>query len=103
KHEVSLAPEPKRVRIVNIKRSKDDSFVQVTVRNNTSDVIVDAVLKIYESQGFFGNDILVSRMKEWAPHEDVSIEFKPAKTSGIIYFLKIEDENGTIRVKRIVG
>ncbi len=100
---VSLAPEPKRVRIVNIKHSEDDGLVQVTVRNSSSNVIVNALLKIYESQGFFGKDILVSKINEWVPNKDVLIEFELANTSGIIYFLKVEDEKGTIRVKRIVG
>ncbi|KPK88146.1 MAG: hypothetical protein AMS27_00425 [Bacteroides sp. SM23_62_1] len=103
KTDVKLAPEPKRVRIVNIKHSEDEKLVQVTARNSSSDVIVNAILKIYESQGFFGKDILVSKIKKWAPNEEVTIDFEPADSSGIIYFLKIEDEKGTIRVKRIVG
>ncbi|MFX1282047.1 MAG: hypothetical protein ACFFB5_00265 [Promethearchaeota archaeon] len=103
KHEVTLAPEAKRVKVVKIKRSEDDKFVQVTVRNNSLDVINNALLKIYESQGFFGNDILISRLKKWAPNEEISIEFELANTTGIIYFLKIEDEKETIKVKRIVG
>jgi hypothetical protein len=100
---VTLAPEPKRVRIVDIRHSEDKKLVQVTVRNSSSKVIVNALLKIYESQGFFGKDILVSKVKEWAPKKEVTIEFNLANTSGTIYFLKIEDEKGTIRVKRIVG
>jgi hypothetical protein len=64
---------------------------------------MNALLKIYESQGFFGKDILVSKINEWAPNKDVLIEFELANSSGIIYFLKVEDEKGTIRVKRIVG
>ncbi|MHA2245468.1 MAG: hypothetical protein ACXADY_10925 [Candidatus Hodarchaeales archaeon] len=103
KPEVILAPEPKRVRIVDVKHSEDDRLVQVTVRNSSSNVIINALLKIYESQGFFGNDILISKIKEWAPNKEVSIEFELAKTRGTIYFLKIGDEKGTIRVKRIVG
>lgn len=101
--DVALTLEPKRVRIVDIKRSEDDRLVQVTVRNNSSDIIVNAVLKIYESQGFFGTDIRVSSIEQWTPNENVSIEFEPANTSGIIYFLKVEDEEGTIKVKRILG
>lgn len=101
--EVALTLEPKRVRIVDIKRSEDDRLVQVTVRNSSSDVIVNAVLKIYESQGFFGNDIRVSSIREWIPNENVSIEFELANTSGTIYFLKVEDSEGTIKVKRILG
>jgi len=100
---VSLVPAPKRVKIVDVKRSEDDRLVQVTVRNSSSDVIVNALLKIYESEGFFGNDILVSRIKEWAPNVEVSIQFEPAKTSGVIYFLKVDDEKETIKVKRILG
>lgn len=101
--EVALTLEPRRVRIVDIKRSEDDRLVQVTVRNSSSDVIVNAVLKIYESQGFFGNDIRVSSIREWIPNENVSIEFEPANTSGTIYFLKVEDSEGIIKVKRILG
>ncbi|UCG01745.1 MAG: hypothetical protein JSW11_19320 [Candidatus Heimdallarchaeota archaeon] len=103
KPDVTLAPEPKRVRVTNIKHSEDDKRVQVTVRNSSSNLIVNALLKIYESQGFFGKDILISEIKEWAPNQDVLIEFELADSSGIIYFLKVEDEKGTIRVKRIIG
>jgi len=103
KTDVKLAPEPKRVRIVNIQHSEDEKLVQVTARNSSSDVILNARLKIYESQGFFGKDILVSKIKKWAPKEEVTIDFERADSSGIIYFLKIEDEKGTIKVKRIVG
>ncbi|MFX1282711.1 MAG: hypothetical protein ACFFB5_03615 [Promethearchaeota archaeon] len=100
--EVTLALEPERVEIVDIKHF-DNRLVQVTVRNNSSDVIINPLLKIYESQGFFGKDILVSKIEKWAPKKDVSIEFKPTNTSGIIYFLKIEDKKETIIVKRILG
>ncbi|MFX0124856.1 MAG: hypothetical protein ACFFAE_14590 [Candidatus Hodarchaeota archaeon] len=103
KPEVTLTLEPKRVKIMDIKRSEDDKSVQVTVRNNSPDMIVNALLKIYESQGFFGNDIHVSKIKEWAPKKDISIEFELSKTSGTIYFLKVEDEKETIKVKRILG
>ncbi|MFX1516316.1 MAG: hypothetical protein ACFFC6_08405 [Promethearchaeota archaeon] len=103
KTDVKLAPEPKRVRIVNIKHSEDEKLVQVTARNSSSDVLVNARLKIYESQGFFGKDILVSKIKKWAPNEEVTINFERIDSSGMIYFLKIEDEKGTIKVKRIVG
>jgi hypothetical protein len=101
--EVTLTPEPKRVRIIEIARSDDDRLVQVTVRNSSSEIISNAFLKIYESQGFFGKDILVSKIEKWTPTEDVTIEFEPVNTGGIIYFLKVEDEKETIKVKRILG
>ncbi|MFX1505391.1 MAG: hypothetical protein ACFFDC_04665 [Promethearchaeota archaeon] len=101
--EVTLTPEPKRVKIIETIRSDDDRLVQITVRNNSSEVISNAILKIYESQGFFGKDILVSKIEKWTPNKDITIEFEPADTGGIIYFLKVEDEKETIKVKRILG
>jgi hypothetical protein len=103
KPEVALVIEPKRVKLVAVKRNKDDNLVKVTLRNNSSDLIVNALLKIYKSQGFFSKDILVSKIKEWPPENEVYIEFTPENMNGIIYFLKVEDEKGTIKVKRILG
>ncbi|MFW9903888.1 MAG: hypothetical protein ACFFFH_06110 [Candidatus Thorarchaeota archaeon] len=103
KPEITLTPEPKRVKIIEVTRSDDDKLVQVVVRNNSSDVIFNALLKIYESQGFFGKDILVSKIEKWSPNKDVTIKFEPANTGGNIYFLKVEDEKETIKVKRILG
>ena len=101
--EVTLTLEPKRVKIIEIIRSDDERLVRITVRNSSSEVIPNAFLKIYESQGFFGKDILVSKIENWTPNKEVTIEFEPADTGGIIYFLKVEDEKETIKVKRILG
>lgn len=100
---VVLAPSPKRVKVVQINRFKEDKKVRITIRNNSPEIITNTLLKIYESQGFFGKDVFVSRINKWAPKEDVSIEFEPINESGIIYFLKVEDEKETIKVKRILG
>lgn len=102
KSEAVLAPKPKRVKIIHLKRSEDDKIIRLTVRNNSSDSIINALLIIYESQGFFGKDVLVSRVREWPPKKEISIEFEPINDRGIIYFLKVEDEKETIKVKRIL-
>ncbi|UCG90445.1 MAG: hypothetical protein JSU57_01565, partial [Candidatus Heimdallarchaeota archaeon] len=103
KAEVVLAPSPKRVKVVQIIRSEEDKKVRITMRNNSPDLLTNTLLKIYESQGFFGKDVFVSRIEKWAPREEITIEFEPIIESGIIYFLKIEDEKETIKVKRILG
>lgn len=103
KPEVALVPEPKRVKVLEVKGSKDDTRVRVTVCNNSSEPIINGLLKIYESQGFFGKDILVSRIDKWEPKKKITIEFETTKKIGNIYFLKVEDEKETIKVRRILG
>ncbi|UCE14920.1 MAG: hypothetical protein JSV04_07000 [Candidatus Heimdallarchaeota archaeon] len=103
KPEAARVPGPKRVKILQINRSKDDTIVRVTVCNNSSKPIINGLLKIYESQGFFGKDILVTKIDKWEPTKEITIEFEPTKDIGNIYFLKVEDENETIKVRRILG
>ncbi|MHA2328411.1 MAG: hypothetical protein ACXACR_07810, partial [Candidatus Hodarchaeales archaeon] len=98
-----LQQKSRRVKIIHIDHGKDDNVVRVTIRNNSLEFINEAVLKIYESQGFFAKDILVSTIRRWAPKKEVTLEFKPTTESGTKYFLKIEDKNDIIKVKRIIG
>lgn len=98
-----LSPKPRGVKIVLIEPTEDDTILCVTIQNISSETINNAQVKIYESQGFFGKDVLVSKIRKWAPKENISLEFEPSKESGIIYFLKIDDEHENFYVKRILG
>ncbi len=101
KKEVVLGLEPKRVKIVQVSCSEDNKIVRVVVRNYSSDYLINTLIKIYESQGFFGKDILISKVPQWEPKKDISLEFESTNEIGIIYFLKVEDEHGLIKLKKI--
>lgn len=103
KKEEILKPEPKRVKIIQVESPKDKKIIRITVRNISSTILENVLLKIYESHGFFGKDVLISEIRKWAPKEIISFEFEPSEGTGMIYFLKIEDENETIMLKRIQG
>ncbi|NHJ03121.1 MAG: hypothetical protein EAX86_13370 [Candidatus Heimdallarchaeota archaeon] len=101
KSEVNLSIKPKRVKIVEIKHN--NSHIEVTAKNTNSKPINNVLLRVYESQGFFGHDLEVFKIKTWEPEEQVSIKFKPKPDPGTIYFLKIEDDHETIKIRRILG
>ena len=103
KKEPVLSPKPRGIKIVGIESIEDDRITRITIQNISPEIIHNAQVKIYESQGFFGKDALVSKIKKWAPKENISLEFEPSKESGIIYFLKIDDEHENFYVKRILG
>lgn len=101
KQELVLGLKPKRVKIIQINWSDNNKIARVTVRNHSSDFINNALIKIYESQGFFGKNILISRIRKWEPKKDVLLEFEPTNERGTNYFLKIEDDFGLIKLKKI--
>ncbi|MHA1330920.1 MAG: hypothetical protein ACTSR2_07575 [Candidatus Hodarchaeales archaeon] len=92
--------DKKRVKIINLKVNGKASLLLRNVGNVT---LKNTVVKIYQSEGFFGKDIYKTQIEHWPPEKDVSIEFKPASNEGLIYFLKIEDEHETIVIRRIIG
>jgi len=93
--------KPKRVKIISIAHDKEN--IQIIIRNTSSIKLENVLLKIYQSQSFFGTSTHVSTVKEWNPKEDVSIKFKPSTTNSTTYFLRIEDESGIIKLRRILG
>ncbi|MFX0184633.1 MAG: hypothetical protein ACFE95_16245 [Candidatus Hodarchaeota archaeon] len=92
---------PKRVKIINIDHDKQK--IRIIIRNTSTIKLKNVLLKIYQSQSFFGTSAHVSTIKEWNPKEDVSIEFKPSTNNSTTYFLRIEDESGIIKLRRILG
>ena len=101
KPEIDLRKKPKRVKILEIK--EESPFIEVTAKNSSSNLINNAVLRIYESQGFFGHDLKVFRRVRWEPEEQITLKFEIKPDPNVIYFLKIEDDQGTIKVRRILG
>ncbi len=101
KSEVDLRKKPKKVKVLEIK--EESSFIEVTAKNNSPNPMNNVILRIYESQGFFGHDLEVFRIARWEPEERVTIKFEPKSDPRAIYFLKIEDDQGTIKVRRILG
>jgi hypothetical protein len=91
----------KRVKIINI--THENKKIRINIRNTSSIKLENVLLKIYQSQSFFGTSAHVSTVKEWNPKEDVSIEFEPNTNNSTTYFLRIEDESGIIKLRRILG
>ncbi|MFX1283705.1 MAG: hypothetical protein ACFFB5_08620 [Promethearchaeota archaeon] len=89
------------IKIIRTEHVINEKIIRVIVRNDSPDIIHDVLLKVIESKGFFGKNVYVSSLKNWAPKTDLSIEFKPSNEEGVIYFLKIDDDNEMI-IKKIV-
>ena len=91
--------EKKTVKILSLEKVDDKE--KIGIKNTSGFPLTDVTLRIYESQGFFGEDKKIERITNWDPETVVNIEFKRKKEGGILYLLKIEDEKETIRIKRI--
>ncbi len=89
----------KSVKILRIERIDDKE--RIGIKNTSGFPLTDVTVRIYESQGFFGEDKKIERIAIWDSESEVNIEFKRKKEGGILYLLKIEDEKETIRIKRI--
>ncbi len=95
--------KPKRIRIFQVKQDPISKKIQVTMRNENSHSFHNIIIKITQSEGFFKKEILVIQIKEWLVGEERTVEFEPITELGTMYFLRIEDEHETIRIKRILG
>ncbi|MFX0084757.1 MAG: hypothetical protein ACFFAU_03710 [Candidatus Hodarchaeota archaeon] len=93
----------KRVKIFQVKQDPINKRIQVFMRNENSHSFHNITIKITQSEGFFKKEILVIQIKEWPVGEERTVEFEPKTELGTIYFLRIEDEHETIRIKRILG
>ncbi|MCK4847903.1 MAG: hypothetical protein KAT16_02650 [Candidatus Heimdallarchaeota archaeon] len=91
--------QKKSVKILPIERV--DNVVKLTIKNISGFPLTNVKVRIYESQGFFGEDKKVKKIPVWDPEKIVDIEFISKNEGGILYLLKIEDESETIRIKRI--
>ncbi|MHA1947103.1 MAG: hypothetical protein ACXAC6_01385 [Candidatus Hodarchaeales archaeon] len=91
--------QKKSIKITNIERHSD--VVKLAIKNNSSFPLTDVTVRIYESQGFFGEDKKIEKIADWEPEKEINIEFKRKNEGGILYLLKIEDEKETIKIKRI--
>jgi hypothetical protein len=78
-----------------------DDMEKLGIKNTSGFPLTDVTVRIYESQGFFGEDKKIERIPFWDTEDIVNIEFKRKNEGGILYLLKIEDEKETIRIKRI--
>ncbi len=89
----------KTIKIVSINRG--DELVTISLKNTSPFSLENIVIRIYESHGFFGKDKLVRKFEQWDQDEVNKFEFTPEKEDGIRYLLKIEDEEETLKIKRI--
>ena len=90
---------PKSIKILSISRGED--LVKISVKNTSPFDLKNVVIRVYESHGFFGKDMKVKKLLKWAPNEVSGLEFKPELEKGMRYLLKIEDEEDTLKIKRI--
>jgi hypothetical protein len=96
-----LEATPKRVKIVRIEQN--NKLAKVIIRNESSIGLKNVLLKVYESRSFFGKSAQLSTINYWAPDENLSIEFEINGNDLATYFLRIEDEQGLIKLTRILG
>ncbi|MHA1237282.1 MAG: hypothetical protein ACTSQ9_06465 [Candidatus Hodarchaeales archaeon] len=91
--------QKKLVKIIS--KEKVDDKVKLAIKNTSGFPLTDVKVRIYESQGFFGEDKKIEKIAIWEPEKIVNISFTRKNEGGILYLLKIEDETETIRIKRI--
>ena len=91
--------QQKSIKILPIERVGDT--VKLAIKNISGFSLTDITIRIYESQGFFGEDKIIEKLAVWNHEKVVNIEFRGKNERGILYLLKIEDEHETIRIKRI--
>ncbi|MHA1513559.1 MAG: hypothetical protein ACTSRJ_05790, partial [Candidatus Hodarchaeales archaeon] len=91
--------QKKLVKIIS--KEKVDDKVKLAIKNTSGFPLTDVKVRIYESQGFFGEDKKIAKIAIWEPEKIVNISFTRKNEGGILYLLKIEDETETIRIKRI--
>ncbi len=77
--------------------------IKLELLNSGNIELVDISVKIMQSEGFFGKDIHKTQITTWKPDEVKEINFKANLTKSYIYFLKIDDKEETIKLKRIIG
>jgi hypothetical protein len=93
--------EQKRVKIHKV--IQEDKTNRLIIKNLSSSTLKDVVLKIYQSQSYFGANTIIKKINDWAPNDEVSIELEIDEEHLATYFLRIEDEDGLIFLKRIIG
>ncbi|MHA2095530.1 MAG: hypothetical protein ACW98F_13000, partial [Candidatus Hodarchaeales archaeon] len=89
----------KTIKILSI--SRVDDLVEISLKNTSLFELKNVIIRIYESKGFFGKDKKVKNIENWGQNEVNGIKFKPETQNGIRYLLKIEDEEDTLKIKRI--
>ncbi|MHA2155332.1 MAG: hypothetical protein ACXABU_08330 [Candidatus Hodarchaeales archaeon] len=89
----------KTIKILSINRGED--LVAISLKNTSPFSIKNVTIRIYESRGFFGKDKALKKLEKWDQGEVKGIDFIPEIEDGIRYLLKIEDEEDTLKIKRI--
>ena len=103
--ERKLSEEPassdiKSIRIIGL---TVDETISLELLNTGNVELINIKIKVFQSEGFFGKDIYETETAVWKPNEEKTINFSADLSEGYIYFLKIEDEQETIKLKRILG
>ena len=96
---VTKGKQKKKVKILSKENVND--MVKLAIKNTSGFPLTDVKVRIYESQGFFGEDKKTEKIAIWEAEKVVNISFNRKNEGGILYLLKIEDEKETIRIKRI--
>ena len=92
-------PQQKILRITSMKKAGND--FEISLKNKSTFTLQNVLIRIYESRGFFSKDKKIDKIAEWLPGESISVKFTPKEDPGILYLLKISDDEGIVKVKRI--
>ncbi len=97
-----IEPVPKRIKIVKIYQNPLNKNLQVTMRNKDSQTFTNVTITVIQSEGFFKKDVFQMSVEKWIPGEKVTVEFELIADQKTIHFLRIENENEVLRIKRII-
>jgi hypothetical protein len=92
-------PIQKNLRIISMRKSEND--FEISLKNESSVILRNVAIRIFESRGFFSKDKKIEKINKWSPGELISVIFTPKEDPGILYLLKISDDEEIIKVKRI--
>ena len=98
-----IEPVPKRIKIIEINQNPLNKNLQVTMRNKDSQTFTNVAITVIQSEGFFKKDVFQMSVEKWIPGEKVTVEFELIADPKTIHFLRIEDENEVLRIKRIIS
>ena len=98
-----IEPVPKRIKVIRINQNPLNKNLQVTMLNKDSKTFTNVTITVIQSEGFFKKDVFQMSVEKWKPREKVSVEFELIADPKTIHFLRIEDENEVLRIKRIIS
>ncbi len=91
----------KRIKITQIERK--NKLIRLTLQNLSPLPLQNVRISVYQSQNFFSNDYHALQIEYWMPNEDCFLEFELKNNNGGNYFIRIEDDLGLIKLRKING